>query len=156
MNDRLDKIDKKLLNRLQRSFPLAPEPFLVLGNLVGIPEEEALDRVKRLVSSGVIRRIGAVFDTKRMGFVSTLVTAAVPEEKLPEFVAVVNSFRGVTHNYRRNHRYNVWLTLIAASEEELSGVLAAIGEKTGITDILSLRSERTFKIDARFEFDEDE
>lgn len=149
----IDNIDKKILNYIQKTFPVVEEPFRVIGEEVGITEEEALGRVKRMVDTGLIRRIGGVFDTKKMGFVSTLVAASVPEAKLADFVEMVNSLKGVTHNYRRAHAYNVWFTLIAPTEDELRQNLAAIEEKTGVKDILNLRSVRTFKIDARFEFD---
>jgi DNA-binding Lrp family transcriptional regulator len=86
-----------------------------------------------------------------MGFVSTLCAARVPEEKMAPFVKTVNDCPGVTHNYRREHEYNVWFTLIAPDDEELSALLAGIKFNSGIDDILSLRAVRTFKINARFE-----
>ena len=82
---------------------------------------------------------------------STLCAARVPEEKMATFVMTVNACPGVTHNYRREHEYNVWFTLIAPGEDELSALLAGIKLNTGIDDILSLRAVRTFKINARFE-----
>jgi len=76
----------------------------------------------------------------------------VPEEKLSAFVDVVNAYPGVTHNYRRSHDYNVWFTFIASSSEHLNRCLNEIKQLTGIADILSLRSVRTYKINARFDF----
>ena len=111
-----------------------------------------IDRIGRLREKGIIRRIGAVFDLRKLGFVSTLCAARVPEEKMAAFVKTVNDCPGVTHNYRRNHDYNVWFTVIAAGEDELSRLLVEIKEKSGIADIISLRAVRTFKINARFDF----
>ena len=148
----MDEIDKVILNILQKEFPLEEQPFLIVGQRCGISEDETIRRVKRMKKEGIIRRIGAVFDPKKMGFTSTLCAARVPEEKLSAFVDVVNAYPGVTHNYRRSHDYNVWFTFIASSSEHLNRCLNEIKQLTGIADILSLRSVRTYKINARFDF----
>jgi DNA-binding Lrp family transcriptional regulator len=147
----MDDIDRKLLNLIQEDFPIAAEPFAEVGARLGIGEAEVLRRVARLKEEGIIRRIGAVFDLRKLGFVSTLCAARVPEEKMNAFVAAVNAHPGVTHNYRRDDDYNVWFTLIASGEEALAAALAEIRRETGIGDILSLRAVRTFKINASFE-----
>ena len=147
----MDGIDKKILNIIQKDFPLVAEPFNAVAEKVGISEDEVLERISRLKQEGIIRRIGAVFDSKKMGFVSTLCAARVPEEKLKDFVEVVNSYAGVTHNYRRNHEYNVWFTFIAPDKETLKKSLAKICNRTGIEEIISMAASRTFKIDASFE-----
>lgn len=147
----MDGIDKKILNSIQKEFPVAAEPFKVIAERVGITEDEVLKRISKLKQEGIIRRIGAVFDSRKMGFVSTLCTARVPEEKLKAFVEAVNSYAGVTHNYRRNHEYNVWFTFIAPDEETLEKFLAEIRDRTGVIDIISMPAVRTFKIDASFE-----
>lgn len=147
----MDKTDRKILNIIQKEFPVEKEPFKSLGKAIGISEDEALDRVKRLKERGIIRRIGAVFDTKKMGFASTLCAARVPEEKIKEFVDTVNFYSGVTHNYRRSHDYNIWFTFIASSEDEIEQSLGEISKKTGIDDILNMPVRRKFKIDASFD-----
>jgi siroheme decarboxylase len=147
----MDSIDKKILNIIQKNFPVVAEPFKAIAEKIGLNEDEVLRRIKNLKDEGIIRRIGAVFDTRKLGFVSTLCTARVPEEKLKAFVEVVNSYAGVTHNYRRSHEYNVWFTFIAPDKETLEESLAEIRDRTGVTDIISMRAVRTFKIDATFE-----
>jgi len=147
----MDKTDRKILNIIQTEFPVEKEPFRYLGEAIGISEDEVLDRVKKLKERGIIRRIGAVFDTGRMGFASTLCAARVPEEKVEEFVDAVNAYTGVTHNYRRSHDYNVWFTFIAPSAEEIERSLDEIREQTGIADILNMPVRRKFKIDASFD-----
>jgi DNA-binding Lrp family transcriptional regulator len=147
----MDEIDRRLLNLIQEDFPLTAEPFAELAGRLGIDAAEVLARTERLKEAGVIRRIGAIFDLKRLGFASTLCAARVPEERIAAFVAVVNARPGVTHNYRRDDDYNVWFTLIAPGEAELDGELDGIKRETGIDDILSLRAVRTFKINARFD-----
>jgi len=146
----IDAIDRKILNIIQEDFPVEEEPFRRIGELVGIGEDEALDRVVRLKESGIIRRMGAVFDPKKLGYVSTLCAARVPDEKVPDFVEVVNACKGVTHNYRRAHEYNIWFTVIASSREEIDSFLREVGEKTGVTDILNMPATRVFKINAAF------
>ena len=147
----MDSIDKKILNIIQKNFPVVAEPFKAIAEKIGLNEDEVLRRIKNLKDEGIIRRIGAVFDTRKLGFVSTLCTARVPEEKLKAFVEVVNSYAGVTHNYRRSHEYNVWFTFIAPDKETLEESLAEIRDRIGVTDIISMRAVRTFKIDATFE-----
>jgi len=147
----MDSIDKKILNIIQKDFPVMAEPFKAVAEKLGLGEDDVLRRIKKLKDQGIIRRIGAVFDSKKMGFVSTLCAARVPEEKLKAFVEVVNSYAGVTHNYRRSHEYNVWFTFIAPDKETLEESLAEIRDRTGITDIISMSAARTFKIDATFE-----
>ena len=139
------------LNLIQEDFPITAAPFAEVAARLGIGEAEVLDRIGRLKEEGIIRRIGAVFDLRKLGFASTLCAARVPEEKMAAFVMTVNACPGVTHNYRREHEYNVWFTLIAPGEEALAAALAEIKKKTEIDDILSLRAVRTFKINARFE-----
>jgi DNA-binding Lrp family transcriptional regulator len=148
----MDEIDKKILNILQKEFPLEEQPFLIVGQRCGISEDETIDRIKRMKEEGIIRRIGAVFDGTKLGRVSTLCAARVPEEKISSFVAVVNANKNVTHNYRRDHEYNIWFTVSAADTKELEKFLAELKQKTGITDILDMRAVRTFKIDASFNF----
>jgi siroheme decarboxylase len=147
----MDSIDKKILNIIQKDFPVVEEPFKAVAAKAGISEGEALQRIKKLKEEGVIRRIGAVFDSKKMGYASTLCAARVPKEKLKQFIAVVNSYAGVTHNYRRSHEYNVWFTFIAADQETLKKSLSEIRDKTGVTEIISMTAAQTFKIDATFE-----
>jgi DNA-binding Lrp family transcriptional regulator len=147
----MDEVDKKILNILQTRFPVVPEPFDAVGAELGIPGDEVLERVKRLRDSGVIRRIGAVFDSRKLGYTSTLCAARVPEDQVRSFVDVVNGYPGVTHNYRRSHEYNIWFTFIAPNPDALEKALAEIRQRTGITDILNMPAVKTYKINATFE-----
>ena len=147
----MDEIDRKILNLIQDDFPIAAEPFAEVGAQLGIDADEVLKRVERLKGKGIIRRIGAIFDLRKLGYASTLCAARVPEGEMRAFVEKVNAFPGVTHNYRRDNDYNVWFTLIAPGEEALDNTLAEIKQTTGVDDILSLRATRTFKINAKFD-----
>ena len=146
----MDEIDKKILNILQKEFPLTEQPFLVVAEKCGISEDEVISRVQKLKNEGVIRRIGAVFDGNKLGRVSTLCAARVPQEKLEKFVKTVNANPGVTHNYRRNHEYNVWFTCSAETAESIDEFLSLLKAQTGVDEILDMRAVRTFKIDASF------
>ena len=147
----MDETDKRILNLIQTEFPLTAEPFKVIADKAGTSEDDVMERIKKLHESGVIRRIGAVFDPGKLGFVSTLCAARVPQESMASFIETVNAFPGVTHNYRRSDRYNIWFTFIGPSEEAIREFLDEVRGKTGITDIISMRAVRTFKINARFE-----
>jgi DNA-binding Lrp family transcriptional regulator len=147
----MDEIDKKILNILQKEFPLEERPFQIVAEKCGISEEETLSRIQKMKDDGIIRRIGAVFDGAKLGRISTLCAARVPEEKIDSFVQIVNANKNVTHNYRRDNEYNIWFTVSAATAEELEGFLTEVKEKTGVTDILDMRAVRTFKINASFD-----
>jgi DNA-binding Lrp family transcriptional regulator len=147
----MDDIDKKILNILQKEFPLVERPFLIVAERCGIGEEEVINRVQRLKDEGVIRRIGAVFDGGKLGRVGALCAARVPEDKLEMFVRAVNAFPGVTHNYLRSNEYNVWFTVNAASRQEITSFIAQLKETTAVTDILDMQASRVFKINATFE-----
>ena len=147
----MDDIDRKILNKIQSAFPIASRPYLELGKRLDLSEEEVLERVKRLRSEGIIRRIGGNFDSGMLGFASSLCAARVPKEKIKGFVGLVNGYKSVTHNYLRGHDYNVWFTLIAPSAKDIEDVLNEISEKTGVKEILNLSAVRTFKIKVDFE-----
>jgi DNA-binding Lrp family transcriptional regulator len=149
----LDGTDRRLLDIIQTDFPLCPRPYAELGRRLGIAEEEALDRVRALRKKQVIRRLGANFQSSGLGFVSTLCAAKVPEERLENFIAAVNAEPGVTHNYLREHSYNVWFTLISPSREEAQTALDGITERTGVP-ILNLPATRIYKIRVDFRMTE--
>jgi siroheme decarboxylase len=145
----LDELDKAILNEIQSHFPIVSRPYAEVGGRVGVPEAKVIRRVQAMMASGVIRRIGANFTSRKLGYTSTLCAARVPEEQLEHFVEVVNRYPGVTHNYLRRHHFNVWFTLIAESSERLEQILAEIKEASGV-EVLSLPAEEVFKIKVDF------
>lgn len=145
----MDDYDKRILDVIQSGFPLEPRPYAAVGKNVGLTEAEVLARVRGLKQKGVIRRIGANFQSKKIGWKSTLCAAEVPEETLDAFVAAVNANPGVTHNYLRAHRYNVWFTFIGPDRESIQERLDDITAATGIP-ILNLPATRMFKIKVDF------
>jgi len=147
---RLDKIDRKLLNLVQEKFPLLSEPYRKLGEIIGISEGEVLARLKQMQDEGVIRRLGAVFESRKLGYSGTLCAMRVEPDRVDEVAAIINSFPGVTHNYLREHQINMWFTVLAGSEDELGEILNLIREKTGIREIMELPAEEIFKIKVNF------
>jgi DNA-binding Lrp family transcriptional regulator len=147
----MDDTDRRILNRIQSNFPVTARPYAAIGQELDLTEGEVLDRVGRLKRIGIIRRIGGNFSPEKLGFVSTLCAASVPEAKLEAFAAVVNRYPGVTHNYMRDNHFNVWFTFIAPSMAVIEANLAAIAEETGIHGILNLPATRVFKIRAKFD-----
>lgn len=146
----MDNLDRQLLNLIQEEFPLTARPYLEIGRRLNLSEKEVISRLERLKKVGIIRRIGAVFDLRRLGYVSTLCALKVPPERLQEVARVVNSFPGITHNYLREHEYNMWFTLIGPSRQHLEEVMEEIKVRTGLTDLLELPAERSFKIKVNF------
>jgi DNA-binding Lrp family transcriptional regulator len=147
----IDDIDRDILNRIQSDFPITSRPYRTIAEKLGLAEDEVLKRVYRLKESGIIRRIGGNFAPEKLGFVSTLCAAKVPEDKISQFAEVVNRYPGVTHNYRRENKFNIWFTFIAPSMDEINTSLKQIAAETGVTDILNLPATRVFKIRAEFQ-----
>lgn len=147
----MDDNDKSILNEIQSDFPIASRPYLELGKRLNLEENFVLESVKRLKAKGVIRRIGGNFHSSRLDFSSTLCAAKVPEEKVGLFVEVVNRYPGVTHNYLRNHTYNIWFTFIAQDMDYIEDTLKKISEETGVKEIRNLPAVKTFKIKVDFE-----
>lgn len=148
----LDELDRRILNIIQAGFPIHHSPYAEMARQIGnVSEHEVHSRVLDLINRGVIRRLGAVFDTKRLGFMSTLIAMRVPEERIDEVGELVSSYNGVSHNYKREHPYNLWFTLAAASRQELMATIEDIKRRTGIEDLLYLPTVRMHKIFVNFE-----
>jgi len=147
----LDDIDRAILNRIQSDFPITSSPYLTIAEDLGLSEDTVLSRLAGLKNSGIIRRIGANFVPEKLGHVSTLCAARVPELKIEHFSRAVNRYPGVTHNYQRNGDYNIWFTVIAPSMEEIEETLERISSDTGITDIINLPATKVYKIKAHFD-----
>ncbi len=147
----LDATDRKLLTMIQADFPVVARPFDEIAVPLGTTGEDVLARVKSLMERRLIRRLGAVFDARKLGYISTLVAAVVPQERIDEVAAQVSEIPGVTHNYRREHRYNLWFTLTCRSAAELESTLAGLRCRTGVEAMHSLPALAMYK--ARVQLD---
>lgn len=147
----MDDIDRKLLNEIQSGLPVTRRPYRDLGARLSCPEDSILTRIKRLKKDGIIRRIGGNFDSQRLGFATTLCAAKVPDNKIEEFVRVVNKYPEVTHNYLRDHHYNMWFTFAAPNMKAIDRYIDEIIKYTGVEEILNLPAVKTFKILVNFD-----
>jgi siroheme decarboxylase len=144
----LDELDKRLLNLMQGSFPLATRPYAEVARLAEVPEEEVLTRVERLLRERIIRQVTPIFDTRVLGYKSMLVAARVDPENPHRAAQIVNSHPGVSHNYLRNHDFNMWFTIAVEPDSTLGldGTLDVIQRETGADSIRQLPTLRLFKI----------
>ena len=156
----LDRLDKLILNAIQRDFPVEARPYAVLAERlnreheVTLTEDELWSRVKALKDDGFIRRLGAVFNAAPLGYRSTLCAARVPKDKLAAVAALVNAAPEVTHNYLRSDELNLWFTFSTNRPEDLPAFLDRIKGQTGIDELHVLDSEKLFKIKVDFKFSE--
>jgi siroheme decarboxylase len=144
----LDDTDKKLLNLMQGSFALTERPFAHVAELAGIAEDDVMTRVQRLLDKRIIREITPIFDTRALGYSSMLVAAKVDPAHPHRAAQFINSHPGVTHNYLRNHDFNLWFTLAVEPDSKLGldGTLDVIAAKTGAESIRQLPTLKLFKI----------
>jgi siroheme decarboxylase len=144
----LDETDKHLLNLLQGSFPIARRPFAHVGSLAGLHEDEVIARTARLLEKRIIREITPIFDTRALGYKSMLVAAKVDPEYPHRAASFINTHPGVTHNYLRDHDFNLWFTLAVEPDSALGmdGTLEVMAAKTGAQSIRQLPTLRLFKI----------
>ncbi len=141
---------EKLLSMLESGFPLVPDPLSDVARNIGSSIEEVSAAADELLRTGVIRRIGPVFDARSLGFSSTLVMGSVPRESVERAAQLINAHPEVTHNYLRNHEKNLWFTVIAPSEARIGEIIAGILEALPEGEFASLPALKVFKIDARF------
>ncbi len=144
----LDELDKRLLNLMQAHFPLAPRPYQHVASEAGISEEEAMARVERLLEQRIIRQVTPIFDTRALGYSSMLVAAKVDAEHPWRAASVINEHPGVSHNYLRNHEFNIWFTIATepGSPLGLEGTLEVLGRLAGAESIRQLPTLKLFKI----------
>jgi DNA-binding Lrp family transcriptional regulator len=144
----LDEADKKLLNLMQGSFDLCERPFAHVAGLAGLREDEVMARVQRLLDKRIIREITPIFDTRALGYQSMLVAAKVDAEHPHRAAKLINAHPGVTHNYLRNHDFNLWFTIAVepTSKLGLGGTLDVLAAETGAESIRQLPTLKLFKI----------
>jgi DNA-binding Lrp family transcriptional regulator len=144
----LDDLDRRLLNLMQGSFPLAPRPYAEVARLAEIAESEVLARVQRLVDERIIRQVTPIYDTRALGYDSMLVAARVDPQHPWAAAKIINSHPGVSHNYLRNHDFNMWFTIAVERDSQLGleGTLEVLRRLTGATSMRQLPTLKLFKI----------
>lgn len=149
----VDQEDLIILNALQSDFPLAHDPWDVIGQLIGVTGEEVLIRVKRMHELGIIRRISPTLESsRRRSRASTLIALQVPDDRIGDVAAIINEYPEVSHNFRRENRFNLWFTLAEDSFEKIDDLIQEIMIKTGVKPdhLLNLTTIQAYKIDVTF------
>jgi len=144
----LEELDKKLLNLMQGKFPIEPRPYARVAELAGIDEEAVMARVQHLLDQRIIRQVTPIFDTRALGYSSMLVAAKVDAENPHRAARVINAHPGVSHNYLRNHEFNLWFTIATEPDSKLGleGTLDALAEEAGAESVRQLPTLKLFKI----------
>lgn len=150
----IDETDRKIMQILQDDFPMVERPWKEVGDKLNLNEDEVLNRLKRLNELDITRKIGSAIDSSKVGLTAaTLVAMKVPKHKIDEVACTINGYSNISHNYEREHEYNVWFTITATSNNELNTILEEITEKTeiGSAAVLNLPTKQRFKINVRFQ-----
>jgi DNA-binding Lrp family transcriptional regulator len=144
----LDDLDKKLLNVMQGRFPIAARPYQHVASVAGITEAETMARVQRLLEERIIRQVTPIFDTRALGYQSMLVAAKVDPEHPWRAANLINAHPGVSHNYLRNHEFNIWFTIATEPDSKLGlqGTLDVLAEEAGAESVRQLPTLKLFKI----------
>jgi len=142
-------LDKKIVDVLHTGFPLETEPYAKIARELGISEDELMHRVRSLMERGIIRRIAPLLNTQRMGVCSTLIALKVPREQMEKVAERINGYDEVSHNYEREHEYNMWFTVSAPDQRRLEQILSDI-RALGYP-MLNLPTVKVFKINVRFD-----
>lgn len=151
VNLRIDTLDKNLLNEIQWVFPLTERPFLEISKHYNVPEDEIIQRIMYMKGLGLIRQINAIFDTRRLGYKSALIAFAVKPDKLDYVANEVNKHPGVSHNYERNHEFNMWFTLAVPPYTYLNEDLNALASLEGVIKYRLLPTLKLYKIGVRLD-----
>jgi siroheme decarboxylase len=149
--NQIDVLDKQLLNEIQWVFPLVNRPFLEISKRYHISENEAMDRIRYMKEIGLIRQINAIFDTRRLGYKSALIAFAVKPDKLEYVSNEVNRHQGVSHNYERNHEFNMWFTLAVPPSADMKTDLDRMASLDGVIKYRLLPTLKLYKIGVRLD-----
>ena len=143
----------ELLYQMQNAFPMTQRPFEEIANALNATEEEVISTVQKLKDEKIIRQTSAIFDTKRLGYKSSLVAFKVPEEKIDEAAQTINAHPGVSHNYLRNHDYNIWFTMAVAPDSRLGleKTIEILKGQAGADDAIILPTLKMFKISVKMD-----
>jgi len=148
----MDELDCRILKALQNDFPLSERPYEILAHKLQIPCDQLWNRIQRLVAEGVIRRIGASLDSRKLGFCSTLAAVSCKADLVEQAAKIIGQFSEVTHSYLRNDNFNIWFTIIAADKERIEHILEQIRNSLSLecSQVLNLPIKHLFKLNARF------
>lgn len=151
MNGTVIYMKDEILSRIQKKFPLVERPFKAIADELNMSEDEVLSILQEQKKSNIIRQTSAIFDTKRLGYISSLVAFKIPAQKISDAVKIINSHPGISHNYERNHDFNIWFTLAVAPNSKLGleKTLEVLAEATGAEEYIMLPTLKLFKINVK-------
>lgn len=147
----IDPLDKQLLNEIQWTFPLSGRPYLEIATKHGIGEDDVMTRISSLKRSGLIRQINAIFDTRKLGYKSALIAFAVKKDRLDSVALAVNKHPGVSHNYERDHEFNMWFTLAVPPDGDLKKDLEQMASLDGVIKFRLLPTLKLYKIGVKLD-----
>ena len=148
----MDDLDRRIIQELQQSFPLEPNPYESVANRLDIEVEQLFKRVVQLVESGMIRRIGFSIDSRKMGYSSTLTAIRVSSDRIDQASQLIETYPEITHSYLREDDFNIWFTVIAEDQSRILTILEELRKKLHLSeaDLMDLPVKKLFKLDARF------
>lgn len=148
----MDELDCRILKSLQCDFALNVRPYEIIAHKLNIPVDMLWSRIQSLITTGVIRRIGASLDSHKLGFSSTLAAVSVEPNLVEQAIEVINRYPEVTHSYLRKDQFNIWFTIIASGQERSEQILEQIRRALSLesSQVLNLPMKRLFKLNARF------
>ena len=147
----IDPLDKQLLNEIQWTFPLSSRPYLEIATKHGLTEDDVMKRISLMKRIGLIRQINAIFDTRKLGYKSALVAFAVKKERLDSVALQVNKHPGVSHNYERDHEFNMWFTLAVPADGDLKRDLEIMASLEGVIKFRLLPTLKLYKIGVKLD-----
>lgn len=147
----IDPLDKQLLNEIQWTFPLSSRPYLEIATKHGLTEDDVMKRISLMKRIGLIRQINAIFDTRKLGYKSALVAFAVKKDRLDSVALEVNKHPGVSHNYERDHEFNMWFTLAVPADGDLKRDLEIMASLEGVIKFRLLPTLKLYKIGVKLD-----
>ena len=151
MTSTMELTDRRILNIIQTRFPLVERRFLDIADQMDSTEDEVIKRIKDLETQNVVRQISAIFDTRRLGYKTTLAAMRLPDDKLDSGAQVVNRHPGVSHNYARDGQFNLWFTLAVPPYEDLQETIDRMAEEAGAESVRLMPTIKFFKIGVNFD-----
>jgi DNA-binding Lrp family transcriptional regulator len=149
-----DRADRRIINRLQKGFPLSQTPFRDVGEELGVPEREVIQRLRRLLDDGALTRLAAILNAPQLGGQRTLAAVAAPEDRLEEVIEAINGHPEISHNYQRAHRFNLWFVISSEDPQAIERVIGRIEEETGLT-VINVPTLEEFRVEFFYELPED-
>lgn len=146
----IDSVDRRIINTLQGGFPICERPYGTVADKLGLAESDLIGRIGRMLEDGILSRFGPMYNAERLGGAVTLAALSVPEERFEKVVEQVNAFPEVAHNYRRNHKLNMWFVVSCDTPARVPEVLAEIEDLTGLP-VLNLPKEEEFFLELKFQ-----